>query len=111
MDQDERIEKPADLFDDRHQPLHVRLGWVALVRRRIDAIDWQRHHQRAGAAERVAVRPEHRAAILFDPFGHLAQTRIVRRADLLRREAGGSGRDLLPADRLLLDHLTSIVDL
>src|SRR5450759_5224513 len=54
-DRDDRIEEAADRLDHPHQPLDVRVRGVALIRRRLDAIDQQCRDQEWRAAERVAV--------------------------------------------------------
>ena len=58
-----RIEEAAERLDDRHQPLDVRVRRIALVRRRLDAVDRQRREHRRGAAERLAIGREHGAAV------------------------------------------------
>ena len=58
---------------DAHQPLDVRIRRIALVRRRLDAIDRQRDEQQRRAAERIAVAAEDRAAVLLDGGGELAE--------------------------------------
>ena len=65
-DGDDRIEEPADLFDDRHQPLHMRVGRIALVRGRLDLIDRESREHQGLAAEGVAVAAQYDAAIGFD---------------------------------------------
>ena len=40
-----------------HQPLDVRLGRIALIRRRLDPIDGQRRQNRRGAAEGLTIGP------------------------------------------------------
>ena len=64
-DQDERIEEAADLLDHRHQFLDVRLGRIALVGRRLDFVDRQRHDQHRRAAERIAIGAQDGAAIVL----------------------------------------------
>ena len=63
---DDRIEEASDRFDHAHQPFDVRVGRIALVRRRFDAIDRQRDEQQRRAAERIAVAAHHGAAVRFD---------------------------------------------
>ena len=65
-DGDDRIEEAADLLDHAHQPLDVRVGRIALIRRRLDARDRQRDEQQRLPAERIAVAAEHGAAVLLD---------------------------------------------
>ena len=89
---------------DRHQPLDVRVGRIALVRRRLDAGDRQRDDQQRLAAERIVVLPEDGAAFVLD-----LRRELVERAggDLFgfrRRQPDGPRRDLLPPDDLLLRH-------
>jgi hypothetical protein len=51
---------------DAHQPLDVRVRRIALVRRRLDAIDGQRAEQQRRAAERIAVARQDSALIAFE---------------------------------------------
>ena len=62
-DRDDRIEEAADLLDDAHQPLDVRVRGIALEGRRLDACDRQRDEEQRLAAERVAVAREHGALV------------------------------------------------
>ena len=64
--QHERIEEAPDLLDHGHQFLDVRLGRIALVGRRFDLVDRQRHDQHRRAAERVAIGAQDRAAVVLD---------------------------------------------
>jgi hypothetical protein len=73
----DRIEKASHLLDDVHQPLYVRFGRIALVRRGLDAVDGQGNEQHAGAAERIAVAAEHRAAVGVDLPRHVAGARVI----------------------------------
>ena len=65
-DDDDRIEEAADFLDDGHQPLDVRIGRIALVRCRLDAIQGKRNEEQRLAAERIVVRGEHCAVIGLD---------------------------------------------
>ena len=61
-DRDDRIEESAERLDHGHQPLDVRLGRIALIRRRLDAIDRQRSQDGRRAAERLTVGRQHGAS-------------------------------------------------
>ena len=96
-DRHDRIEKAAQRFDDLHEPLDVRLRRVTLVRRRLDTIDRERREEDGGAAERLAVRGEHGAAVLVHLRREPGGRRIVERFGIGGRQADGLGGDLLPA--------------
>jgi len=99
-DDDDRIEEPADRLDDRHQPLDVRIRRVALIRRRLDAIDRQRREQQRRATERVAVTADDSAAVGVNLLGEAVDVGAAGLACLLRAEPDGCGSDFLAADRL-----------
>jgi hypothetical protein len=71
-DDDQRIEKASDFLDDGHQPFHVRLRRVALIRCRLDRVDRQGDEQDGRPAERIVIRPEHCTAIVLDAGSQLA---------------------------------------
>jgi hypothetical protein len=64
--------KRPDLFDHRHQLLDVRVRRIALVGRRLDPIDRQRHDQDRRPAERIPIRPQDGAAVLLDRARQIA---------------------------------------
>ena len=100
---DEGIEEAADLLDDGHQALHVRLGRIALIRRRLDGVDRQRDQQDGRAAERVAIAAQHGSAIVFDAGTQLAElTCLAGLAHLARSETDRFRRGFLPSHRFLL---------
>ena len=98
---DDRIEEAADLLDDRHQLLDVRVGRVALVRRRLDAVDRQRDEQQRRAAERIAVASDDGAAVVFDLRGQPVDVGASGLARFRGGEPDGRGCGFLAADRLL----------
>ena len=95
-DGDDRIEEAADLFDDAHQPLDVRVRRIALVRRRLDAIDGQRDEQQRRAAERVAVARQNGAAVRFDVAHQPGRPRIVGEPGVAGLEAHRLRRGFAP---------------
>src|SRR4029453_4909582 len=72
MDEDDRIEKATDLLNHRHETFHVRLGWIALIRCRLDALDRHGHEHDARLTKRIAVLAENGAAVLLDAGRELA---------------------------------------
>ena len=79
----------------------MRIGRIALVRCRLDAIQGKRNEEQRLAAERIVVRGEHCAVIGLDLR---RQSFDLGAACLLRfsgRQPDGCERDFLAADRLL----------
>ena len=102
---DQRIEKAADLLDHRHQSLDVGLRRIALVRRRLDAVDRQRDDEHGAAAKRIAVLPEHRAAVRCDTRRKCCHLVAVDAADVDGVQSNRLRRHLLaPRRPLLLRH-------
>ena len=97
-DRHDRIEEDADLLDDRHQLLDVRIGGVALVRRRLDTIDRQRGQQQRRAAERIPIAADDGAAVVLDLRGEAIDLRPSDLADFGGGEPDGRGRDFLAPD-------------
>ena len=65
-DGDDRIEEAAGLGDDVGEALVVRLGEIALERRRLDLVDGEDGEDERVAAERVVVGADDRAAFAVD---------------------------------------------
>ena len=82
------IEEAVEGVDHSRQPLDVRLGEVALERRRLDLVERQGGEDLPVAAERVAVGAERGAAVLADGVGQgrNGRRRLARR-DFLDGEA------------------------
>jgi len=64
---DDRIEETAERLDHSHQPLDVRLRWIALIGCRLDPIDRQRREHRGSAAEWLTVSSDHHPVVGSDP--------------------------------------------
>ena len=102
-DEHDRIEEAADLLDHLHQPLDVRLRRIALIRRRLDAVDRQRRR----AARRVPPNGSLYEPSTAPPSASTCERQRRGRADRrrrtpARREPDRFRRCLLPARGLLL---------
>ena len=101
---DHRIEVAAGAIHRQRQPAHVRVGDVALVRRRLDEIDGQRREQLHVPAERLLVGGEHAAAVGGDLIGERARGVGERR----HGELGGAELGRLELDALARARLAAL---
>ena len=99
---DDGIEEAPDLFDDAHEPLHVGIGRIALIRRRLDAIHRQRDDQKRRSAEGIAVAPEYNPSVSLDAFGQAVDLASGRVLHLGRGEADRGWRHFLSSNGLFL---------
>ena len=102
------VEKAAYLFDHLHEPLDVRFRCVALIRRRLDLVQWQGYQENRLSAERVEVGSENRASTGFDLFGELPDFLSGRSLGFPGRQALRSRRHLFPSGFLFQRHRESV---
>ena len=88
-------------LDDAHEPLDVRIRGIALVRRRLDALDRQRGEQQRRAAERIVVSRQHRAPVFLHLAGKSIELGAVGLAGFGGRQPDGRGSDFLAANGFL----------
>ena len=79
----------------------MRVGGIALVRRRLDARDRERNDEQRFPAERIAVASEDGAAVLLYNAGEPVEVRARRLGGFGRGQPDRSGRDCLSTDGLL----------
>ena len=72
---DQRIEEAAQLVDGQRQAGDVGLGEIALVGRRVEFVDGQRHEQLPVGAQRIAIGGQDLAAVGTDLVHQLLDAR------------------------------------
>ena len=112
-DRHDGIEVPLRLVHREREPADVRIRDVALEGRALDLLDGERAEEERVAAERLAVRREHRATVRLDRLrelverGRALQDREVAGPELGRLELhplAGAGAAALRHRALLLGH-------
>src|SRR4249919_2211989 len=88
---DDRVEKAAQLGDDRFEFARVTVREISLKRSGLDFFDGERRHDEPVTTEGLAIRCQNSAAVFFD--------RLLQFADVARR---GSGQEFscFESDRL-----------
>src|SRR5262249_31760426 len=100
-DRDDRIEEPPERPDDGHELLHVRVGGVALVRRRLDAAHPPRRPRQRRAAEWIGIATEDGALVFLDLRREPIELTARDRLGLGRGKPHRRGRGLLAANGFL----------